>query len=207
MTIVATSQRGSLRCWLDANSEWTRLMRASDRNALFRAAATRAVMDLRHARMKVLFTQGVTRPPFNYDLDKLTPLVASGKMRNLVLNGSKPYATAKTDKSGTQQVRVVLRMDYGHVVGKEIAAVMKIVPPEWVQFVCERFAIYVNTERAKLISKSSSSFTMQGDHFGLKHHDRLRLNRGQKTRFQTIRANAAAIRLKSAHTKTRKATP
>ncbi len=204
MTRIADSQKGPLRCWLDANQEWLQTMRPSERNALLRAAAIRAVMDLRHARLKALFTDAVLKPPFNYTKDMLTPLLASGKMRNLVLNGSKPYATAKTDASGTQMVRVVLRMDYGHIVGPEIAAVMKIVPDEWVQFVCDRFAIYINIERAKMVSSSTSSFALQGNHFGLQHHDRLRLDRNQRTRFQSIRANAAAIRLKSAHTKKRK---
>ncbi len=204
MTRIATAERGPLRCWLDVNQHWLQTMRASDRNALLRAAAIRAVLDLRHARLKALFTDAVLKPPFNYTKDTITPLLASGKMRNLVLNGSKPYATAKTDATGTQMVRVVLRMDYGHIVGPEIAAVMKIVPPEWVHFVCERFAIYINVERAKMVSSSSSTFAMHGKHFGRQHHDRLRLDRNQRTRFQTIRANAAAIRLKKAHTKTRK---
>lgn len=192
MTIVARFHAGTLRSYLSVNNDWLRLMRASERNALIRTAALRAVMDWRYVKLKDRFTTVVIRPPYNYKVDVLTPLLAHGKMRHLAINGSKPYATAKTNKAGTQQVRVVLRMDYGHEVSKAIGEVMKVIPPQDTQFVADRFGLYIDQERPRPINPPNLATAKPGS---------LRLTRGQKRRFAGIRQRASAIRLR---TRTRK---
>jgi hypothetical protein len=146
MIVVDRYSGGGLRAVLSANREWLVLLRARERNAVLRRCALRALYDWRNKKLVRLFTIAVNSAPYNYGHPSNTPLVHTGKMRNLVLNQGRGEARAKTDATGTQQVSAQLRAYFGHPVDAEIARVTKIIPPQDVEYYIERFQTHLKAE-------------------------------------------------------------
>lgn len=156
MRVIVRYDNGPMRAVLTANQEWMDLMVASERNALLRRCAVRALNDWRYTRLAKYFTNAVHQAPFNYAAGRSSHLVSSGQMRHLVINQGRAEARAKTDSSGTQQVTAILRVRYGHPVSKEIARVLRVIPPADVQYFADRFAKYVADEKGQTSAGTST---------------------------------------------------
>ena len=183
MIVVQRYDNGPVRAVLTANQAWLDLMVASERNALLRRCALRALYDWRRTRLISRFTPIVNRAPYNYANASRTPLVKTGEMRKEVLNESRGETRAKRNGAGTQEVTAILRTRYGHIVGTEIARVMKVMPPSDVQFFADRFAIYVATEQGQTVITQAGK-VITGSVVGVKPKGKLRvaLNTSQRRR-------------------------
>jgi len=187
-TPVYVRRSGKVRAILEVNKEWLSFMRPADRNNLLRSSALRAVYDWRYTMARTRFETSVRGAPFGYQGKSKTPMIATGKMRNEVLNKGKPVARAKTDATGTQQLTITYASVYGHIVGKEIARVMKILPEKENQFVADRMAFHISNEKGKL----------QAVQTGRKSPPRfsLKATADQRRRFRTTIKTAGAVRLR-----------
>ena len=183
MIVVQRYDNGPVRAVLTANQAWLDLMRSSERNALLRRCALRALYDWRRTRLIQRFTPVVNHAPYNYANASRSPLVKTGEMRNEVLNESRGETRAKRNGAGTQQVTAVLRTHYGHIVGSEIARVMKVMPPSDTQFFADRFAVYVATEQGQTVITQAGK-VITGSVVGAQPKGKLRvaLNTGQRRR-------------------------
>lgn len=173
--VIRRYQVGSFRVVYEANKEWLELFSKRERNAMLRGTAKRLGNEWRFKFLKRrLERSSVLKPPFNYDLDTRSPMYHSGNMAKAAIWKGKIKATAKTSKSGDQQIKVDIPLPYGHPVRPEIAVVFRIIPPDEVQWFADRFSDLLVNERKRADNATKARKNAK---------PRLRLSSTQRKRF------------------------
>lgn len=136
--LVERVSNGPIRAYLEMEEARLNQFRPRERNALLARCLEKAVRVWRGIFMKLWFSKRVLSAPYDYTLDHVSPLVDQGDAAKLVYTG-KIQARAPGGN-----VKCYVSMPLGHPVRQEISRVLKVVPPDQIQFIADRFASYVS---------------------------------------------------------------
>lgn len=138
--VVVRYTNGPIKAVLEAEAGRLELFSARERNALLARALERAMAAWRAVFMRIRFTKKVTESPFHYNGDPRSPMYDSGAMERAVYQGKIVARAPGGRVAGT------VSTPFAHGVTKEISRVWRVLPPNEVQFVADRFAKLVARE-------------------------------------------------------------
>lgn len=148
---------GKLNAVLEVNQELFNFMSAGQRKRLFKHMGNRVGNEWRFKYLSRRLTKRVLGAPWNYSLDRRTPMVQSGFMaQKAIWKGKIRTNTSQVSKSGSNKILIMVGTPFGHKVPREIVAVFRVpIPDDEENFVADRFAHLVIDAMTKTTTTKS----------------------------------------------------